>query len=350
MRALLFVSLAAMTSLLGAACGGGHGSETEPTTEPISAVTADAVYVVNGADSSISVIDAASSSIAGTIQIGDAEFPHHIYLSADRSEMFVAVPGMDLSEGHEGTGGAEHEMSWVLRLDAATGAVLAVAMLDEMNHNAIPSPDGETVWTSQMAEPGRVLLLDSTSLEVTDEIAVEDMPAEVTFAADGSRAFVANGGSDTVSAIDPATLQVAASITVGDNPVGAWPGGDGRLYVDNETGKSISAIDPVVPQVAQTYELGFTPAFAVTVGEELWVTDTDSGRVVLFDRASGEETGAISTAEGAHAIALSPDGARAWITNQHDDTVSVIDTATREVTATVSVGAKPNGIIYRDAP
>jgi len=350
MRTLLFVILAPAASTIGSACGGGHGTEVDPTTEPISAVTADAVYVVNGADSSISVIDAASSSLTGTIQMNDAEFPHHIYMSADRSEMFVAVPGMDLSEGHEGTGGAEHEMSWVLRLEAATGAVLAVAMLDEMNHNAIPSPDGQSVWTSQMAEPGEVLRLDATTLEVTGEVAVEDMPAEITFAADGSRAYVANGGSDTVSVVDPATQEVAATIEVGDNPVGAWPGGDGRFYVDNETGKSISAIDPALAQTAQTYELGFTPAFAVTVGEELWVTDTDGGRVVFFDRASGEETGAVSTGAGAHAIALSPDGTRAWITNQHDDTVSVVDTATREVAATVTVGAKPNGITFREAP
>jgi hypothetical protein len=136
---------------------GSRGIDDWLRLRPISAVTADAVYVVNGADSSISVIDAASSSLTGTIQINDAEFPHHIYMSADRSEMFVAVPGMDLSEGHEGTGGAEHEMSWVLRLEAATGAVLTVAMLDEMNHNAIPSPDGQSVWTSQMAEPGSEL-------------------------------------------------------------------------------------------------------------------------------------------------------------------------------------------------
>lgn len=350
MRAFPFTIVPALATIVASACGGGHGSEVEPTTDPIPAVSADAVYVVNGGDSTISVIDAGSSSLLGTIQINDAAFPHHIYMSADRSETFVAVPGIDLSEGHEGTGGEHHEMSWVLRLDAATGAVLAVAMLDEMNHNAIPSPDGQTVWTSQMAEPGKVLFLDAASLEVTGEVAVEDMPAEVTFADDGSRAFVANGGSDTVSVVDTSTRQVTATIAVGDNPVGAWPGADGRLYVDNEAGQSITAIDPVLTQAAQTYELGFTPAFVTTVGEELWVTDTDAGRVVFFDRASGEETGALSTGRGAHAIALSEDGSRAWITNQLDDTVSVVDTATREVAATVAVGAKPNGISFRAAP
>jgi YVTN family beta-propeller protein len=351
MRTLLFVWLAALAlPTVGSACGDGGESMVDPTSEPIPAVTVDALYAVNGGDSSISVIDAASSSVIGTIQINDAAFPHHLYLSANKSEMFLAVPGMDLSGGHEGTDGAEHEMAWVLRLDAATGAVLAVAMLDQMNHNAIPSPDGRTVWTSQMMEPGMVLLLDATTLEVTGQIEVEDMPAEITFARDGSRAFVANGGSDDVSVADPIARTVTATIPVDDNPVGAWPGGDGRLYVDNEAGKSISALDPALSQAAQTYDLGFTPAFAATVGAELWVTDTDAGRVVFFDRASGEVVGEVATGAGAHAIALSPDGTRAWITNQQANTVSVIDTSTRAVIATVNVGEKPNGIAYRDLP
>lgn len=43
-------------------------------------------------------------------------------------------------------------------------------------------------------------------------------------------------------------------------------------------------------------------------------------------------------------------GSRAWVSNQVDDSVSVIDTATREVVATVAVGAAPNGLAYRAAP
>src|SRR5690606_22490659 len=35
----------------------------------------------------------------------------------------------------------------------------------------------------------------------------------------------------------------------------------------------------------------------------------------------------------------------AWITNQIDDTVSVIDTATQEVVATVDVGHRPAGVV-----
>ncbi|WGJ13433.1 hypothetical protein QEV83_12060 [Methylocapsa sp. D3K7] len=43
-------------------------------------------------------------------------------------------------------------------------------------------------------------------------------------------------------------------------------------------------------------------------------------------------------------IALTPDGTRAYVTNRVAKTVSVIDTATNLVTATVPVGASPQGI------
>jgi len=39
-------------------------------------------------------------------------------------------------------------------------------------------------------------------------------------------------------------------------------------------------------------------------------------------------------------VAVSPDGTRVYVTNNKDNSVSVIDTATNLVTATIPVGAK----------
>ncbi|MFI1479566.1 YncE family protein, partial [Streptomyces griseofuscus] len=40
-------------------------------------------------------------------------------------------------------------------------------------------------------------------------------------------------------------------------------------------------------------------------------------------------------------VVISPDGTTAYVTNEGDDTVSVIDTATQTVTATIPVGTVP---------
>lgn len=75
-----------------------------------------------------------------------------------------------------------------------------------------------------------------------------------------------------------------------------------------------TAIPPVdLDAVSRTYDLGFTPAFAAIVAGELWVTEVDGGRVVFLDKTTGDVLGEVATGAGAHAIAVSPDGARVWI-------------------------------------
>jgi YVTN family beta-propeller protein len=350
-------SLALSGALL---CGcGGHEESPLPSSQPIAPVAGAAVFVVNGGDGSLSVIDAASNQVAGTILLEHAAYPHHVYLSEDGTRLLVAVPGVDLSGGHGGDdggghggghGGAEPGEHSILLLDSRDGATLAARTLDVINHNAIFSPDGSEVWTSQMTTPGSVLVLDSATLETKITITVGDEPAEVTFSLDGSHAFVANTGSDTVSVIDVASKTVVDTITVGDTPVGAWPGSDGVMYVDNEAGKSLTAIDATTLDVVRTYDLGFTPAMAaVSPAGDLWVTDTDGGRVVIYATADATVLGEVATGAGAHAIAFSDDGQTAYVTNQLASTVSVIDVASRSVTATIEVGAKPNGIVFRSA-
>jgi len=315
---------------------------------PIAAVSGPALYVVNGGDHSISVLDPASERVVGTVVLSGITWPHHIYLSGDGSKMLVAVPNMDLSGGH----GTDNDMNKgdVFLLDSSTGATIAARELEMMNHNAVFSPDGTEIWTSQMMMPGMVLVLDAQTLATKQSIDVGDMPAEVTFSKDGKRAFVANGMSDSVSVIDAATKKVMQTIPVGKDPVGPWPGVDGIMYTDCEQGKSISAIDPTSMSVVRTYNLGFTPGMVATppgVSGELWVTDEDDGKVVFNMTTQDKKMGELAVGAGAHGVTFAPDGKTAYITNQSAGTVSVVDVATHALRKTITVGAKPNGIVYR---
>lgn len=312
------------------------------------AVSYDAIYVVNGGANSLSVLRASTGEVAETLPLENVAFPHHVNLSQDSSKLVLAVPGVDLSAGHGG-GHASHGVKGLLLvLDAKTGATLKSRQLDAMNHNGIFSPDGTEIWTSQMTSPGSVLVLDASTLETLNTIAVGNAPAEVTFSKDGKRAFVANGESDSVTVIDSASKAVERTIIVGDGPVGAWAGANNVMYVDNEAGKSLTAIDAVSLNVLRTYNLGFTPAMVATgPNDELWVTDTDNGKVVITMTTMDHKMGEVATAAGAHGIAFSDDAATAYITNQTAGTVSVVDVATKTVRATVPVGAKPNGLVFR---
>lgn len=332
------------------------------TIQPEQNINYPAAYVVNGESSTLSVINLITNEVSATIQLTDESatqmagmnmqralaYPHHIYLNPSKTQISIAAPGMDLSAGH--TGGMTGMEGKVAILDAKTGVNIKVFSSIGMNHNAIYSPDGQEIWTSQMDENGKVLVYDANNFTLKNTISVGMEPAEITFSADGSVAFVANGASNTVSAINPSTKALIETIDVGKNPVGAWVGTDGRMYVDNEDGQTVSIIDVKTLKVVETVTLGFMPGFVAYQPDmkEMWVTDPDAGKVHWWTKDNSSKmihTGAFTTAAGAHAIAFKD--MTAYVTNQEAASVSVIDIMQHKVVKTLSVGKKPNGIVVK---
>ncbi|MDD9377218.1 hypothetical protein M8Z33_11130 [Streptomyces sp. ZAF1911] len=72
-------------------------------------------------------------------------------------------------------------------------------------------------------------------------------------------------------------------------------------------------------------------------GRRLYVTDL-LGTVSVVDTATGKVIGApIPVGRHPKDVVVSPDGRRAYVTNQGEDSMSVIDTSTNKVTDTISV-------------
>ena len=313
------------------------------------ALTADLVFVVNGKDGSISALDPVKGETLATYPLPkEFAFPHHMSLSPDGKTLAVAAPGMDLSGGH---GAAMSGMRGaVVLVDVASGRIVASKKLAAMNHNAAYSKDGRYILTTLMADPGLLLFLDAVTLEAKSEVSITHHASEVTVSPDGAFAYVAGSAANIIQVVDIAARKVIKDVPVGKEPIGAWKGRDGLLYVDNEGGKSISVLSPLTLQVIRTYDLGFTPAMAaVSAAGDLWVTDVDNGRVVVFDANDTKKKGEVKTGPGAHAIAFSPDGKRAFVSNQEDASLTFIDAEKVMAVRTVKVGAKPNGVLFRAA-
>lgn len=350
MQAQQYISIIVLSLIL-ISCQEDHGSNhsaNKPESIPISTITYDALYVVNGQDNSISIINTTTNEVGATIQLKNATYPHHIYLSPDRSQILVAILGQDLSEGHSGGHGGTMGQSSIITMEALTGKIREARFFDNPAHNAIMGPDAAGIWITQITTPGKVIVLDPISLANQNIINVGDSPLEVTFTPNGRYVFVANNGSDNVTVIDAETKTTVKTIAVGDGPVGAWPGSNGVMYVDNETGKSLTAIDATTLEIVRTYNLGFTPAMAAVAPDStLWVTDTDNGKVVIYKTQSDEKIGEITVGSGAHGIAFTGDGSTGYISNQNAGTVSVINVPKRTVIKTITVGKKPNGMVWR---
>lgn len=358
MKNLIFASL--FTGLLFASC---KKKDNEMPKTQETTIDYPAAYVVNGESNTISVIKLSTNEVTATIKLGEMpdpnmagmnmgtgiSWPHHIAINPAKTVLALGVPGMDLSGGHNG--GMMGMTGKIALVDAVKGNVIKVIDLPASNHNSIYSPDGSEIWTAQMTTMGKVLVYDANTYTLKKTIDVKKDPAEVTFSSDGMMAYVADGSSDSVTVIDVSSKSVMGHLPVGDDPVGAWTGSDGRMYVDNEAGMSINVIDAMNMTVLDTIDLGFMPGMAAYNGakSELWVSDPDNGKAHYWTKMGNMymHGGVFDTGAGAHAIAFSQDGMTAYITNQTAGSVSVVNVSTHTESKEITVGTKPNGIVLK---
>jgi YVTN family beta-propeller protein len=182
-------------------------------------MTPDGKYVVAGsiAGKKVTVIDANTEEVAWTISFEDGVRPVALDGSANTptKRMFVQVSNfhgiviVDFDQHKE-----------ISRIN------MPEVPLDERNKgqlNAAPahglgvSPDGKTLWSCSRLN-GRVYAYSLPDMKVIGDIKVGKDPDWLTFTPDSKFVYVANAGSDFVSAIDMTSKKEVARIPVGKEP------------------------------------------------------------------------------------------------------------------------------------
>jgi YVTN family beta-propeller protein/VCBS repeat-containing protein len=167
----------------------------------------------------------------------------------------------------------------------------------------------------------------------------------------GSKTYVANAASNTVSVFDRANSAAApATINVVSGPQALALGPDGRLWVAGNNG--VSVINTATNQVTSTVTTGVGQSYGVAVGvlpngqQRVYVTGTGNNRVAVVDASAVTPSVLTSVAVGwtPAGAAVSPDGTRLYVANFSSNNVSVIDTSTNTVARTYAVGANPYGV------
>ncbi len=317
--------------------------------EEISQVMTPALVTANGGDNSLSFIDPNTMEEKQRIYLKAprATYLHHLGLSPQADKIALAFPEYDFSEGHDGLHNLQvqgHVSVW----NKASNKLENTYTVPYANHNAVFSPDGKEIWTGLVSHSGRILVHSALDGSQLATITVGADPHEILFANEGRYVVVTCLESSFLTVIDAQTKKVIRDIKVDPFPTNVWPGRDTyHVIVENSTQKTINIIDLRSFQVIDHLDLDFAPGYSAFDEEgNLWICTKGQNYLRKFSKADGswKEIQKIETHHDPHQFLIF--ASKLWLVNQKQNTVQIIDLKTGDITGSISVGLKPNAIIY----
>ncbi|MBM4259401.1 MAG: choice-of-anchor D domain-containing protein [Deltaproteobacteria bacterium] len=210
------------------------------------------------------------------------------------------------------------------------GATFDAAKLIVSGSGAVTTTQGVAYIVNR--DEGTVSVVDIHAQREVRLIVVGTAPTELVLTPDGRKGYVCNFGSNNVSVIDTTSLEVTKTISVGLNPTALAVTPDGqRVYVAN-SGPGQDSVSVIKTSDDTEFRLAvfrFSPTrLAVSPdGLFLYVFGTGS-RFVTTVKTATNQIQFLDTGQDPVSIAFSPDGRRAFVANQGQGTVSVLNTTT----------------------
>jgi YVTN family beta-propeller protein len=331
-----------------AACGSAAAIPQPPAHSSSIAISPDGatLYVVNADADSVSVIDTASRVLLAEIALGagpPSPAPDGTYTPAVMPRALAIAPDA-------GTIYVSGERAGALfAIDATTHAVRSVHVGSEPIGVAV-APDGATIYVA-CSQDAAIVRVDAATLTASPPLAVDAEPWGLAWSADGAL-LVTHLLAPEITVIDPQTFAVTATWAI---PI-APPRGDRRLAHGLPRGLYDLAARPDAdelwlphlllgtdtPQPSLDFESTAFPAVSIVRGDGTFraTLSTDAIDVPGIDGAFGD------VVSGPHAAAFTPDGALALVVDTNSEDVLAIDPVTDVEVALARglPGHQPEGI------
>ena len=262
-------------------------------------------------------------------------------------------------------------------IDVSSNTLLTTVPVETEPVGIAAAPDGAHVWVANTGS-NSISIIDSASAVVVQRVdlaGLTDGPIAVAFSASGDRAFVTDTGPnlvvlDTASALNSPAAAVLTRVQAGNASVGLAATSAGFLYVANTgadaaPGNAVSVFniqnliaDPAHAQVA-TIQVGTRPTFvAIASSGQAYVsnrgtTGAPGNTVSIIDTATNNVTGTSAVGSGPTGVAVTPTGDLVLVANILEaptDTVAVIDTASNQTTGTIPLGGNTDPFALAIAP
>jgi PQQ-dependent catabolism-associated beta-propeller protein len=316
------------------------------------------LYVSNEDGHSVTVLDAESAAVVATIQVGKR--PRGMKLTLDGSRLFVAVSGLPKcppSVPDEECAKLERDLKadGIAVVDTVTQKVVQVLHAGSDPEQFALSPDGSKLFVAN-EDSATLSVVDVASGRVVGRVTVGQEPEGVGITPDGRWVLVTNESDNSVSIIDSGTLKIVKAVQVGKRPRDVAFTPDGRAaYVSGEFDASVYRM--AVPQGAPVERVlqlrKEARPMAVVLDSKrgrLYVSTGRGGTIAVIDSASHKLIAEVPVGTRPWGIALSQDGRWLYSANGPSNDVSVVDTSTLRTVRNIGVGSSPWGVVIGPEP
>jgi len=290
---------------------------------PAEAGAAYQIFVSNERSGDITVIDGSDFKVVGTIPVGKR--PRGIHVSPDGKTVYVALSGTPI-EGPPS-------------LDAAGNPILKKNNeWDDDDDDAKADKSADGIGVVSVAEK-----------KLTGKISAGSDPEEFALSKDGNWIYVSNEDIKAASVINIGTGKVEHIIPVGREPEGVGVTPDGKqFYVTCETGGEVFTIDTASYKVVGHFTVPVRPRSVDFLSNAPigFIPSESKGQLNVIDTVTPKVLKAIDLPAGSRPmkVKVAPDGSKAYVSDGRAGTVSVLDTQTYALLATIKVGTRPWGI------
>jgi len=186
------------------------------------------MYVTNGDDDTVSVINTATNGVIETISVGDA--PYGMAFDSANNRMYV-------TNAFDNTISVINTATNVVDATIAAGTNPVDVALDSAN---------DRLYVTNYNQ-GIITVIDTDDNTIITTISVGgpgNFPLHIAFDSTNDRMYVTEWKGHEVSVINTATNAVDATISVGTNPYGmAFDSANNRMYVADNADDTVSVID-----------------------------------------------------------------------------------------------------------
>ena len=341
-KLLFFIAL----TLVSASC-------TKDKTQPIVIEDNSVAYVINAKDNSISVVDISENLVLDVINLPNANFPFHIYISPDKSLLAVSVTNVDLSNGFPTTFFNSYSSgNKVLVIDTETKAIVNEISLNQLASNAIFSPNGKELWIGQADDvQSKMLIYKVADWRLQNTINLGKGLAEITFCTDGDMSFTCTSGEDSVQMYNAFDKSFLMNSGLSLHPIGAFPSDHHTSFIICDGNNTVFEVNADNCETIDTISLTFKPAHINynSSKSEMWMSDVTNNKIHWFKEINSHwsEQGSLSVGTNPRWTSFSEDGSKAFIANQNSNSMSIINVSDHSILNTISVGQSPSSIAFK---